>query len=330
MRVKKKEDLEKSQFKLLKRLKHIDLQEMKVLSGLIDEEIKVNDGLRKLIREIVVEEKKVEAVGQKVKDLARPFAPKHSKRNMAIIAVMLVLAVSVYFFQPKGEELSMSRGVPSVGVPEGSLRFITSEDIGSALARPIPVRAKAGFLNSLVMLYYFADENCVGKTCLLDESAVKTLLGDEKSMKSAALSAYQISFKDGTLRILSEKPLSAKLPGSAGQATIFLDNVVWRVSEKDGDFEFNIIEGKAWLEVSAIGGLGNIFKGESAKIEEIPDVRRARLFRYKRDDGSVGLYGVIYGADESLKDGVDLSNEKFSTVNRFPEEEVAVRLGFAR
>lgn len=322
--IKKKFELIKEQNEILDKDKSKD--KFKKLQKKIEVEESINSRLLSLVNSVLGIESKESAAESKKKKLIKP--PSHAKRNMAVVAVILIIAVSAYMFQPRGEELTMSHSIPVIGVPEGTLKYINADDIRTTMQRPLEVKAKTEFLNSLMKLYYFASQECIGKTCLLDETAINALLAGERKLKKEALSAYQISFKDNVLKLRSERPLSTKAPGSAGQGTIYLDNVVWRISEINGDFEFDLIEGRAWLTISALGGLGNIFKKKESEIYEIPDIKKARLFRYTAKDGSRNLYGAIYDSNEVVKNGVDLSTERFATVNKFPDEEKTVIVAF--
>lgn len=352
--IQKKSELVKRQIRLIK---HKYLKELH--NRILDEEY-VNDKMIVLVDDVLEIETKENRIEEGKTRAIKPIAPRHTKRNVMIMAALIILAAPFIFKQASnlyGQEPAMSANTEKdmfSDMPEGNIRILTSADVERALQDPalkqkISIKAKQSFIDSLKYLYYFSLSECSVRKCMLDNTAVKALLPENKKLKDSTLSASEISLDGSTLRINSKKPLSAKVPGSKGTATIFLQDSEWSVLESDGDFEFNMIGGRSWLEISLFGRIGGLLK----PINKMTNIKRARLFKYKREDRSDGLYGVVYSEESSkdvkgirerfeeekdieivkeeagkityiVKNGVDLENEDFETINEFPEEETMI------
>jgi hypothetical protein len=290
----------------------------KRLIGLLDEVISIENT-----------EKKIE--GEK-KGLLKSIVKSNSTRNILILAVLIIVAAPFLFksFSPSAQDVSDSTFSELRSLYPGSIIF-SDKDIVLAKNKVLDVNAKTDFLNGLMQLYYYAKDKCGVNTCFLESSAINSLLSNDKKLKGVALSATEISLSGHILKIVSAKPLSAVAPGSLNTATIYLDNTEWGVSESDGNFEFNLLSGKAWLKVNSFGKIGSFFlKGGDEKIVEIDDIKRALLFKYTRNDGSTGLYGILYDSSGKVKDGIDLASEDFSSVNQIPKaDEARAALAFS-
>jgi len=318
--IEKKSDSLTSQNRLL------ESKALKELHNRIGDEENINRRLIGLLDEVInIEcvEKKIE--GEK-RGLLNGIVSSHSARNIAIVAVLIVLASPFMFksFNPYAQDSS------SVSLEFGSNIF-TSKDIDEAKQLGLDVNAKTLLFDSLRQLFYLAKQRCSVEACVLDNSAIDSLLGDNGKIRKAALSASEISFNGNVFSVRSAKPLSAPIPGSLNTATIYLDNTKWGVSENNGNFEFNLLEGSAWLKVNFFGSIGGaLFKRGDEKISEMPSIKRALLFKYTKEDGSAGLYGILYDSSGKVKNGIDLSSEDFSSINKIPKaDEARVALAFS-
>ncbi len=355
---------------MIKKQEHlIKTAALRELHNTITDEEHMNNRLLTHVNDVLgieTTEKKLEEEKARV---IKHVAPSHTKRNVLVLVIVLVLLGPALFkqagnlFAEEPVQLAMSIN-PDKGLFEETVgsntKTITAKEVNDALTDPkikakINVKAKADFIDSLKHLYYFSVAECSAKKCLLDNTAVEALLPKNKDMKKSALSASEISLKGNRLTILSKEPLVAPAPGGKGGADIYLHNTEWSVLENKGDFEFNLVnDGKVWVETKGIRGFFGSFL-----INKMTNVKRARLFKYKREDNTDGLYGILYSDEVSddikeikerfaekgdieviretektityrVKNGVDLATEEVGTVNKFPKEETQIAQLFSQ
>jgi hypothetical protein len=300
---------------------------VKILKFLEAEEV-LNDYILSLINDILDSESKVIGLGKRKRLILSPFKSSGKKKSIAgILSVIILVAATVFFFQPRAEE---APNYPLINQNDESYITLSSIDITNAKFISLDIKAKNEFINSLMQLYYYSDKKCNDKACVLSQDSINVLLGEERNIKKAALGAKIISLEGNILGIKSESPLSAVLPASMKSATLVIHNTDWAVSESNGNFIFKRVpvykDGKridqAKLKLGFLATIGKLFK----PINSMDNINEAWLIKYSRDDGSPGLYGIlIWRKDDGsiITNGVDLTSEDFSSVNAMSYNDVA-------